>query len=157
MERLELGDVVLLDILEGVPQGKALDSFESSPIFGFDSTVLGTNSYDDTAGSDIIVMTAGLPRKPGMSRDDLFTSNLEIVESCIGRAAERSPSTMVRTAACARSAHAEISSSRGAGGSKEPRSRKTERAESGNHTPIPWRRSARLAARTVGSIQGASA
>ena len=93
--RLELGDVVLLDILEGMPQGKALDSFESSPIFGFDSTVLGTNSYQDTADSDIIVMTAGLPRKPGMSRDDLLFKNLEIVESCIGAAVELSPEAII--------------------------------------------------------------
>ena len=93
--RLELGDVVLLDILEGVAQGKALDSFESSPIFGFDSTVLGTNSYEDTRLSDIVVMTAGLPRKPGMSRDDLFASNLEIVENCIGRATELSPEAIL--------------------------------------------------------------
>ena len=93
--RLELGDVVLLDVLEGVPQGKALDSFESSPIFGFDSTVLGTNSYTDTASSDVIVMTAGLPRQPGMSRDDLFFSNLEIVESCITQAAELSPDAIL--------------------------------------------------------------
>ncbi|MDH3745884.1 MAG: malate dehydrogenase [Acidobacteriota bacterium] len=93
--RLELGDVVLLDILEGIPQGKALDSFESSPIFGFDSTVLGTNNYKDTAGSDIIVMTAGLPRKPGMSRDDLFYKNLEIVETCIGEAVEVSPEAII--------------------------------------------------------------
>jgi malate dehydrogenase len=93
--RLELGDVVLLDILEGIPQGKALDSFESSPIFGFDSQVLGTNDYADTAGSDLIVMTAGLPRKPGMSRDDLFYKNLEIVENCIGRAAELSPDAVL--------------------------------------------------------------
>ena len=93
--RLELGDVVLLDILEGVPQGKALDSFESSPIFGFDSTVLGTNDYKDTERSDVIVMTAGKPRQPGMSRDDLFYSNLEIVDSCIGQAAELSPDAII--------------------------------------------------------------
>jgi len=95
MARLELGDVVLLDILEGVPQGKALDSFESSPIFGFDSTVLGTNSYADTAGSAVIVMTAGLARKPGMSRDDLFYKNLEIVEGCIRQAVEVSPDAVI--------------------------------------------------------------
>jgi malate dehydrogenase len=93
--RLELGDVVLLDILEGIPQGKALDTFESSPIFGFDSQVLGTNDFGDTADSDILVMTAGLPRTPGMSRDDLFYKNLHIVESCIGRAAELSPEAIV--------------------------------------------------------------
>ncbi len=93
--RLELGDVVLLDILEGIPQGKALDSFESSPIFGFDSQVLGTNDYLDSANSDVIVMTAGLPRKPGMSRDDLFYKNLAIVESCISRAATESPNAVL--------------------------------------------------------------
>jgi malate dehydrogenase len=93
--RLELGDVVLLDILEGVPQGKALDSFESSPIFGFDSNIFGTNDYADTANSDVIVMTAGLPRKPGMSRDDLFYKNLEIVETCIGKASELSPDAVL--------------------------------------------------------------
>ena len=93
--RLELGNVVLLDILEGMPQGKALDSFESSPIFGFDSSVLGTNDYADTAGSDLIVMTAGLPRKPGMSRDDLFYKNLEIVEQCIRSATEHSPDAVI--------------------------------------------------------------
>ncbi len=89
--RLELGDVVLLDIVEGLPHGKALDSFEASPIFGFDSAIRGTNEYADTAGSDIVVMTAGLPRKPGMSRDDLLYKNMEIVEDCIGRAVAVSP------------------------------------------------------------------
>jgi len=93
--RLELGDVVLVDILEGIPQGKALDSFESSPIFGFDSEIWGTNDYADTANSDVLVMTAGLPRKPGMSRDDLFYKNLEIVETCIGKAAELSPQAVL--------------------------------------------------------------
>jgi malate dehydrogenase len=93
--RMELGDVVLLDILEGIPQGKALDSFESSPIFGFDSEILGTNEYRDTANSDVLVMTAGLPRKPGMSRDDLFYRNLEIVQTCINKAAELSPAAVV--------------------------------------------------------------
>jgi malate dehydrogenase len=93
--RMELGDVVLLDVLEGVPQGKALDSFESSPIFGFDSDIRGTNDYDDTAGSDVVVMTAGLPRKPGMSRDDLMARNREIVEDCIGKVAMRSPDAVL--------------------------------------------------------------
>jgi malate dehydrogenase len=93
--RLELGDVVLLDILEGIPQGKALDSFESSPIFGFDSEIRGTNDYAETANSDVLVMTAGLPRTPGMSRDDLFYKNLEIVETCIGRATELSPNAVI--------------------------------------------------------------
>ncbi len=93
--RLELGDVVLLDILEGIPQGKALDSFESSPIFGFDSEIWGTNDYADTANSNVVVMTAGLPRKPGMSRDDLFYKNLEIVQTCISKVAELSPEAVL--------------------------------------------------------------
>jgi len=93
--RLELGDVVLLDILQGLPQGKALDSFESSPIFGFDSMIVGSNDYADTAGSHIVVMTAGLPRKPGMSRDDLLQKNTAIVEDCIRRATSVSPDAIV--------------------------------------------------------------
>ncbi len=79
---MELGDVVLLDIIEGMPQGKGLDIYQSGPIVGFDSRVKGTNSYEDTANSDIIVITAGLPRKPGMSRDDLLKANEEIVSVC---------------------------------------------------------------------------
>lgn len=77
----ELGDVVLLDIpqTEDMPRGKALDLMQASPIMGFDSNVIGTNSYDDVAGSDVIVVTAGIPRKPGMSRDDLLNTNARIV------------------------------------------------------------------------------
>lgn len=77
----ELGDVVLLDIpqTEDMPRGKALDLMQASPIMGFDSNVVGTNSYDDVAGSDVIVVTAGIPRKPGMSRDDLLSTNAKIV------------------------------------------------------------------------------
>lgn len=93
--RLELGDVVLVDILDGVPQGKALDTFEASPIFGFDSNVLGSNSYADTIGSDVVVLTAGLPRKPGMSRDDLLFKNLEIVETCVKNTVEHSPDAVL--------------------------------------------------------------
>jgi malate dehydrogenase len=78
-----------------VPQGKALDSFQASPIGGFDSHVIGTNDFAESAGSDVIVMTAGLPRKPGMSRDDLLYKNLEIVEQCIGTAAKLSPDAVV--------------------------------------------------------------
>src|SRR5262249_15532224 len=78
----ELGDVVLLDILEGPPQGKGLDLFEASPVMGFDSNVRGTNAYAETAGSDIVVITAGIARKPGMSRDDLQNTNAGIVKSC---------------------------------------------------------------------------
>lgn len=74
-------EVVLLDIVEGIPQGKALDLWESAPIEGFDTRCTGTNDYADTAGSDIYVVTAGLPRKPGMSRDDLLEANFKIVKS----------------------------------------------------------------------------
>ena len=91
----ELGDVVLLDILEGPPQGKGLDLFESSPVTGFDSAARGTNDYADTAGSDLVVITAGLARKPGMSRDDLLRKNAEIVGSCARQVAAGSPDAIV--------------------------------------------------------------
>ncbi len=91
----ELGDVVLLDILEGIPQGKGLDLFESSPVEGWDSNVIGTNSYDDVAGSDVVVITAGLARKPGMSRDDLQAKNASIVKMCTEAAIKASPDAML--------------------------------------------------------------
>ncbi|MBL7672181.1 MAG: malate dehydrogenase [Bdellovibrionaceae bacterium] len=78
----ELGDVVLLDINEGAAKGKALDLYESSPIEQFDSRVTGTSDYKDIADSDIVIVTAGIPRKPGMSRDDLLTTNAKIVKDC---------------------------------------------------------------------------
>ena len=86
-----LGDVVLLDLIEGVPQGKALDLWQSGPVEGFSHQVLGTNDYQDTAGSDIVIITAGLARKPGMSRDDLLAKNVAIVKSCTEEAAKYSP------------------------------------------------------------------
>src|SRR5438128_5278266 len=76
----QLADVVLIDIIEGVPQGKALDLAESAPIEGYDCKITGTNNYKDTADSDLVVITAGIPRKPGMSRDDLLKTNYEIEE-----------------------------------------------------------------------------
>src|SRR5437867_8864069 len=92
----ELGDVVLIDILEGVPQGKALDLFESSPVLGFDTMITGsTNDYEKTRDSDIVVITAGLARKPGMSRDDLLMKNAEIVGSVARKIAETSPKAIV--------------------------------------------------------------
>lgn len=91
----ELGDVVVLDILEGTPQGKGLDLFESSPVTGFDSMVRGTNSYDDTKNSDVVVITAGIPRKPGMSRDDLQKTNADIVKSCAEKVRASSPGAIV--------------------------------------------------------------
>jgi malate dehydrogenase len=76
----ELGDVVLFDVAEGIPQGKALDIAESSPISGFDARYAGTNSYDAIEGADVCIVTAGVPRKPGMSRDDLIGINLKVME-----------------------------------------------------------------------------
>jgi malate dehydrogenase len=76
----DLGDVVLFDIVEGAPQGKALDIAESSPIEGFDQRLKGANSYADIEGSDVVIVTAGVPRKPGMSRDDLLGTNLKVME-----------------------------------------------------------------------------
>ena len=84
-------EVVLVDIVDGMPQGKALDMMESAPIHGFDTTITGTNDYAATESSDVCVITAGLPRKPGMSRDDLLAKNAEIVGSVTEQFAERSP------------------------------------------------------------------
>src|ERR1700740_2112350 len=75
----ELGDVVLFDVAEGIPQGKALDLVQSSPVEGFDARVSGSNSYDAIEGADVIIVTAGVPRKPGMSRDDLLGINLKVM------------------------------------------------------------------------------
>lgn len=93
----ELGDVVLVDILEGIPQGKALDLFEASPVEGFDSKVIGTNSYDETKNSDVVIITSGVPRKPGMSREDLLETNKRIIESVVAQVVERSPNTILIT------------------------------------------------------------
>ncbi|ABY34133.1 MAG TPA: malate dehydrogenase [Chloroflexus aurantiacus] len=91
----ELGDIVLLDFVEGVPQGKALDLYEASPIEGFDVRVTGTNNYADTANSDVIVVTSGAPRKPGMSREDLIKVNADITRACISQAAPLSPNAVI--------------------------------------------------------------
>ncbi|MGH9355730.1 MAG: malate dehydrogenase [Terriglobia bacterium] len=91
----QLADVVLIDILQGVPQGKSLDMLEAGPIESYDVHVMGTNDYGDTAGSNVIVMTAGLARKPGMSRDDLLKANYEVVKSAVGEAAKHSPEAFV--------------------------------------------------------------
>jgi malate dehydrogenase len=91
----DLADVVLIDIVEGLPQGKALDMMESAPVEGFSSKILGTNQYADTAGSDVIVITAGLARKPGMSRDDLLFKNAEIVGGIVTESAKYSPQAVI--------------------------------------------------------------
>jgi malate dehydrogenase len=91
----ELGDVCLVDIVEGMPQGKALDLREASPVEGFDADIVGSNDYADTAGSDVVIITAGLPRKPGMSRDDLIAKNTEIVKSVTEQVAHYSPEAVL--------------------------------------------------------------
>ena len=91
----ELADVVLVDIVEGIPQGKALDLLQSGPIEGFDCEVVGTNQYEDTSDSDIVIITAGLPRKPGMSRDDLLIKNYEIVKSVTEQIVKHSPQSIL--------------------------------------------------------------
>ncbi len=91
----ELGDIVLVDILEGLPQGKALDLRQASPIERFDANIIGTNGYDETADSDVIIITSGLARKPGMSRDDLLAKNVEIVKGVTEQAARKSPNAVL--------------------------------------------------------------
>ncbi len=91
----ELGDIVLVDILEGIPQGKALDLFEASPIEGFDAKVIGTNTYEETKGSDIVIITSGVPRKPGMSREDLLDINRKIIESVVAEVMAKSPNAFL--------------------------------------------------------------
>lgn len=90
-----LGDVVLLDVLEGIPQGKALDQRETAPVEGYDCSITGTNNYADTEGSDLVIVTAGLARRPGMSRDDLLMKNYEIVKDVSKRAASFSPNAFM--------------------------------------------------------------
>src|SRR5512141_2783569 len=91
----ELADVVLVDIVEGVPQGKSLDMMETAPVEKYDAILTGTNTYDQTENSDIVVITAGLPRKPGMSRDDLLWKNEEIVAGVTREVAKRSPKAIL--------------------------------------------------------------
>ncbi len=88
-------DVVLVDIIEGLPQGKALDILESGPILRFDSSVIGTNGYEETEGSDIAIITSGKPRQPGMSREDLLNENQEIVQSVTEQLVEHSPECVI--------------------------------------------------------------
>ena len=91
----ELGDIVLVDVVEGMPQGKALDLMEARPIEGFDVEIVGTNGYGETKDSDVVIITSGLARKPGMSREDLLQKNKEIVESVTKEAAKNSPSSII--------------------------------------------------------------
>ena len=87
----DLYDVVLVDIVEGIPQGKALDMTQAGPVCGYSTRVVGTNGYDETAGSSIAVITSGIPRKPGMSRDELLATNAKIVKSVVSELVSRSP------------------------------------------------------------------
>jgi len=91
----QLADVVMVDVVEGVPQGKGLDLLEAGPVLGYDSRITGANSYDESAGSDIIVITAGLARKPGMSRDDLLAANGDIVKKVAQETGKRSPKAVM--------------------------------------------------------------
>ena len=91
----ELADVVLVDVIEGVPQGKGLDILESGPVEGYDVNIVGSNDYGPTANSDIVVITAGFPRKPGMSRDDLLLANYEVVKSATEQAVKHSPNSIL--------------------------------------------------------------
>jgi malate dehydrogenase len=91
----ELADVVVVDIIEGVPQGKTLDLMETAPVEGYDAILSGTNGYDGTESSDVVVITAGLPRRPGMSRDDLLWKNEEIVAGVTREVVRRSPNSIL--------------------------------------------------------------
>ncbi len=91
----ELADVVLVDIVEGVPQGKSLDLAQAAPIDGFDVKLVGSNGYEETANSDVVIITAGLPRKPGMSRDDLLKTNSDIVGTVTDQIAKYSPNAFL--------------------------------------------------------------
>lgn len=88
-------DVVLVDIVDGLPQGKALDMLQSGPIVGFDGSVVGTNNYEPTAGSDVVVITSGIARKPGMSRDDLLLTNMKIVQAVTEAVVKSSPNCIL--------------------------------------------------------------
>ena len=91
----ELGDVVLFDVVEGLPQGKALDMAEGAPLIGSDASITGANEYSDIAGSDVVIITAGLARKPGMSRDDLLKTNLSIMKQVAEGVRDNAPDAFV--------------------------------------------------------------
>jgi malate dehydrogenase len=91
----DYADIVLVDIVEGLPQGKALDLMQSGPLFGYDTNLTGSNGYDETAGSDVVVITSGIARKPGMSRDDLLKTNMNIVGSVTEQIVAKSPNSVI--------------------------------------------------------------
>lgn len=94
-EHAHAREVVLLDIVEGIPQGKALDEWQAGPILGFDTRLVGTNAYETTRGSDLVVITAGVPRKPGMSREDLLATNAKIVRDVASKVSAHSPDAIL--------------------------------------------------------------
>ena len=112
LARRDYANVVLVDIVENLPQGIALDLDQAASVLGYEPTVTGSNSYEDTAGSDVVVVTAGVPRKPGMSRDDLVTTNEKIVGSVTGAGAralaghDRHRRSRIRSMRCATSRRA---------------------------------------------------
>src|ERR687885_610003 len=91
----DYADVVLVDIVDGLPQGKALDLNQAGPVVGYEPNITGTTTYEETSGSDIVVITSGLPRKPGMSRDDLLAANKEIVQGVTKEVSQRSPDAII--------------------------------------------------------------
>lgn len=91
----EIGDIVLVDVIEGMPQGKGLDLLETGPVEGFDTRIIGTNRYEETANSAVVIITSGLARKPGMSREDLLAKNKEIVSSVTAEIVKRSPQAIL--------------------------------------------------------------
>ena len=91
----ELGDIVLFDVIEGIPQGKALDLMQSRAVDGYDARIIGTNRYDEVAGADVVIVTAGVPRKPGMSREDLLGVNIKIMRDVAGNLKEKCPNAFV--------------------------------------------------------------
>ena len=93
--RRDYADVVIVDIVENLPQGIALDINQAGPVLGYEANVVGSNGYEETAGSSVVVVTAGVPRKPGMSRDDLVTTNEKIVGSVTEQAVAQSPDAIV--------------------------------------------------------------
>jgi malate dehydrogenase len=92
---MEIGDVVMVDIIDGLPQGKGLDMLESAPIEGFDSNIVGSKGYEETRNSDVVVITSGVARKPGMSREDLLETNKKIIESVVGQVVANSPKAIL--------------------------------------------------------------
>jgi len=95
LAEMELGDIVLVDVIPDMPKGKGLDMLQAGPVFGYDSNIIGTNGYAETAGSDVVVITSGVPRKPGMSRDELLEVNTKVVKEVTQNVAKASPDTII--------------------------------------------------------------